>query len=594
MLTNSTHSRVDILSSCRVSMIIAFERLKCHLVEYGRLMDASTGLPMRAFRRDILRRTADYPIGCQSQALPRRIAGNVCALPNLLDPAHDAAGALLINPSYARAESGALFGAYVTAQRLTLSPREDDPRSPGDAVRSKALTFAFDDFCAQAPRLGEALGKLRATPVWRREPAGKRLAEPMAMARLAAPAYGESPASAAILAAAMLGLRLRLDERWLERESDFLNAYLAALGALPARARGHVSAAAGLTAPDLGFQIVWTADGCGLDPEAPRAKRLIAFGRRAFEEPLRRAFPPFAAAPDFPSEDGLLGASWEAPELHCWVREQMRARLAPDAATGFSAEDARRLICEGGEARASRSRDPFFSRAAMSCFSGLAPAGGGLAAAVEALEIIDAADFCVESDGIGRARRFAVERILAALAAHVVIDAETLAILLESESFARALAAEISAGAPRAETLARRTLTMIAQSEGASSAMLRRVAGRLLPRDYRLTSEWLDYDKDFASLAEAMLDLANDALASDEQAVATLAAALLHAGRWNLVREALGRLTQRLGRACGDAAPDPQLDAKRLRLIAALAEPMRDICERRAEDDEGSRRRATP
>jgi hypothetical protein len=83
-------------------MIIALERLKCHLVEYGRLMDAGAGVPMRAFRRDILRRTADYPIGCQSQALPRRIAGNVCALPNLLDPAHDDQGALLINPSYAR------------------------------------------------------------------------------------------------------------------------------------------------------------------------------------------------------------------------------------------------------------------------------------------------------------------------------------------------------------------------------------------------------------------------------------------------------------------------------------------------------------
>ncbi len=142
-------------------MLHSLDRLFCHAIDFGYLCNGETGRNLRRFGRQLVRTTANYPRGCLTVATLGRVAEHFSALPNLVDPEGAENGPLIVSPVYARDGAGHLYGAWVVAQRFRLYPNEDREHMPGDATRSRALIFQWDEYGAYAPRLAPTFRRLR-------------------------------------------------------------------------------------------------------------------------------------------------------------------------------------------------------------------------------------------------------------------------------------------------------------------------------------------------------------------------------------------------------------------------------------------------
>jgi hypothetical protein len=561
--------------------------LRCHAIEFGYLSEPGSGEPLRGYGRHLVRSTSGYPEGCLPVATPARIAAHVAALPQAIDPAHDDPGALLISPSYERSSAGELRGAWLTVQRVRLFPDDDDAGMPGDAVRSNALIFSWDDFAFAAPSLGPALNGLCAEPVSINEPGETRIGRPrlsIVTGEPDAPATALVEAAAhAILGSVFQGARLRLDARWCLTEADFVAAYLLALGRLPLSMRAHVSAAAGVCAPDRGFQIVWGCNTSGLDPDGEAAANLIRLGERWRTLPTGGADGACIADDErFAADSGLVSATFKTPALHAHVRRELAAKFGEPAdihADNPSPVQAERLLREFAHQGPDRKTLQQNAQGASGLLRGLASTNCSLEEIDFAIELCDAADQPFESQQILRIRRLAGGLLAARLAASVCPSFDFLNTLTGRPGLAGTVAQEIGLGNERVIAPLRRILTAIARRDGPEALSLRRLAGPLLPRDHRVVTVWRGYRQDDGCLAKALLDVASGSQAIDGDSVGIMADALIGSGKWNLVRDALAQAVSRLGRADEGVLDNPDSQVHRLRLISALGNAMERACD---------------
>lgn len=580
-------------------------RFACHALEFGYLVEPGSGRTLRHLGRHATRRTADFPTGCFPLALPGRLASYVNALPYAIDPLHHEAGAVVVSPAYLRDGEGRLAPVSVTIQRVGLFAEEDRHDLPGDAVRSAALTIDWIDFGRHVGSLGGIVGTLRAARV-PAENRDHRLDRPRPIFT-AAPAFATAlaPAGLAILGAVRRGARLRLDARWLFDEAAFLAAFLGALAALPEPLRGHVSAAAGVVSPDNGIQIAWALDETGLDPASAMAAGLVADGEAvvAGAAPAdARAFS-LADDPDFVELDGLVAASFEAPGLHARVRAAMRACFAPPPGRPMAPAAAAALLeafADGGDMTpavaerligwaAGAGRDdrrafaaatlPGAARTAALLLCGERPAEPSLDGIATAVELRDLAEDCGEVRGADRLRDLAGDLLGTKLSDDGCPSQEALDRIAARDGLARIAARRIAVGDRAVALPLRRALVVMTRRRGATAPEVGRIAGRLLPRNARISTDWQGYADDDACLANTLLAAARDERRLETAAASSLARGLIDGGRWDLVRETLLQLTGRLGRAEAGAPTDPAGEARRLDLVAALAQSMRAGCE---------------
>jgi|GEM_PF-5137044 len=567
-------------------MITALEAVRSHAIEFGYLYDPCSGEPLRSHGRHLVRTTRGFPQGVLPVALPGRLAGHVSALPYVLDPAHDADGALLILPSYRRS-SGVLHGAWVTVQRLRLNPLADAPHLPGDAVQSSTLIFDWHDYGAHAPFLHRAIAGLAADRVSVREAVETRLGRPSVPVVLSDADHADAKseiAARAIVGAVMRGARLRLDSRWCDTESDFIAALLGALGCLPGATRGHVSAAAGVGSADRGFQIVWCCDDLGLAPEGATARRLIELGSSGG---WTEVAPDSTIEDDarFKTIDGLVSPSFEAPELHAHVRRNIRRRFerftgsrdgaaAPEiqlaryvAGSDLSPSEADRLLLElSRPAGSGRIR-----KGVAAVLTGIVSTACTVEEIAAALDLCDLADAAEDDIRVSRVRDLAGRLISGRLAETVMVPEDMLSGATRQQNLAGIIAREFAAANQRAVEPLRRALAKLAKCDRDA---FRRVGGRVLPRDHRVLSIWNGgYAEDFC-LAGALFDAVAAPRRVDAASMEALSETLVAEGKWDLVREALLTAASGIPRGDDGAAPDVESLVSRLRLVSAIARSM--------------------
>lgn len=569
-------------------MTTALEAVRSHAIEFGYLYDPRSGEPLRGHGRHLVRTTRGFPQGVLPVALPARLAGHVSALPYLVDPEHDAEGALLILPSYGRMSPGVLQGAWVTIQRLRLNPLADAAHLPGDAVQSSALIFDWRDYAVHAPFLHRAIAGLAADQVSAREVAEARLDQPrvpVALSGATRASVQTETAARAIVAAVMRGARLRLDSRWCGTERDFIAALLGALGRLPGAMRGHVSAAAGVGSADRGFQIVWCRDDLGLAPDGATACRLIELGA---SEGWADFAPDGTIEDDerFKAVDGLVSPSFEAPELHAHVRRHIRSRLerftgsrdgaaAPDvqlaryvAGGDLSPSEADRLLLELSRPAVVSGR---MHKGVAGVLTGIASTTCTVEEIAAALDLCDLADAAEGDIRVSRVQHLAGRLISARLAEAVMVPEDMLCGATRQQSLAGIIAREFAAANQSAVEPLRRALAKLAKRDRDA---FRRIGGRVLPRDHRVLSVWNGgYAEDFC-LAGALFDAVAAPRRVDATAMEALAETLVAEGKWDLVREALLTAASGIPRGDDGAAPDVESLVSRLRLVSAIARSM--------------------
>jgi hypothetical protein len=569
-------------------MTTALEAVRSHAIEFGYLYDPYSGEPLRSHGRHLVRTTRDFPQGVLPVALPARLAGHVSALPYLVDPEHDADGALLILPSYGRMSPGILRGAWVTIQRLRLNPLADAAHLPGDAVRSSALIFDWRDYAAHAPFLHRAIVELAADQVSPRECAAARLGRPrMPVFLSGAAGAGEQTETAvrAIVGAVLRGARLRLDSRWCGTERDFIAAFLGALGRLPSAMRGHVSAAAGLGSADRGFQIVWCRDDLGLAPDGAIAGRLIELGA---SEGWADDAPDGTVDDDerFTGVDGLVSPTFDAPDLHAHVRRHIRrcfegftgsraAAAAPDvvlaryvAGGDLSPSEADRLLCELSRPAATSS---CMRKGVAAVLTGIASTACTLEEIAAALELCGLADVAEGDIRVSRVQHLAGQLISARLAEAVMVPDDLLSAATRRESLATILAREFAGANQRAVEPLRRALAGLAKRDRDA---FRRIGGRVLPRDHRVLSVWNGECAEDFCLAGALFDAVATPRRVDAASMEALSGTLVAEGKWDLVREALLTAASGIPRGADGAAADIESLISRLRLVSAMARSM--------------------
>jgi hypothetical protein len=569
-------------------MTIPSTLLRCHAIEFGYLYDPGSGKPFRNGGRHLVRTTRGFPQGALAVALPARLAGHVSALPYVSDPEHDPTGVLLISPSYRRASPGLLQGAWVTVQRIRLNPLADAPHLPGDAVQASSLMFPWHDYAVHASGLGSTIARLSGDKVSMHESEGVRLDRPLVTIALSdsatlAASRIES-ALRAIVGAVLRGARLRLDSRWCATEADFVDAYLKALAHLPERLRGHVSAAAGLSCADRGFQIVWSLDDFGLDPDSETAQQLIELGATEALDQDRLDF--LADDERFKADHGLVSATFEQPEFHAHLRRQIRglfencgterAAAAPElqlsryASGGYlSPADADRLLREVQRSSRQGVRAPRIGFAAL--LSGIASTASTVEEIATALELCDLAD-TVEGDiQVSRIHHLAGQLISARFAETVILPDELLSAVMRSAALAGVVAREFASGNQRAVEPLRRTLAGLAKRDRNA---FRRVAGRVLPLDHRVLSAWNGSDAQDYCLAGALFDAIATPRRVDATAMETVSETLVAEGKWDLVREALLAAANSVSRGEDGTPPNGESLASRLRLVGAIARSM--------------------
>ena len=140
-------------------------RVAVHVLDFGYLVDSSTGEPLRHLGRGTLRVSANFPEACTAHALPGRMAAHVSDLQLALDRNAQEQRGLLILPSY-RLQNGELAGSHVTLQRVVLQPISEPAERPGDSTRTSAAVFDWKSFGRLAPEiLTSAEGLLAAEPI---------------------------------------------------------------------------------------------------------------------------------------------------------------------------------------------------------------------------------------------------------------------------------------------------------------------------------------------------------------------------------------------------------------------------------------------
>ncbi len=237
-------------------------RVAVHVLDFGYLVDSSTGEPLRHLGRGTLRVSANFPEACTAHALPGRIAAHVSDLQLALDRNAQEQRGLLILPSY-RLQNGELAGSHVTLQRVVLQPISEPAERPGDSTRTSAAVFDWKSFGRLAPEiLTSAEGLLAAEPISDQLNAMQRL-------QISRPTIGLrarktqciedlSPGALAMLAGIVDGELVRLGVNEFRNEEAFLSALADVLELLPDTLRGHISVSAGLTLPDQAIQIAWS------------------------------------------------------------------------------------------------------------------------------------------------------------------------------------------------------------------------------------------------------------------------------------------------------------------------------------------------
>jgi hypothetical protein len=272
-------------------MLIALPlRLPVHVLDFGYLVDAATGEPLRQLGRGTLRVSTSFPESCTAHGLPGRLAGHVSDLRVALEADPERQHALAILPSYS--DGTAFAGTHVTIQRVVLDTEFETEDRPGDSTRSTAMVFDWKSFCRLAGNIiGDTARFLEPKPIADQVPSGERLQIGRPTIELRTRGCRRiaelSRAAIAMLSAIVEGDNVRLGERDCPDEPAFLAALADVFEVVPEPLRGHIAAAAGLTLPDPAFQIAWAR--CLTSTANAEASLERLFGDADPEMPLSEA-----------------------------------------------------------------------------------------------------------------------------------------------------------------------------------------------------------------------------------------------------------------------------------------------------------------